>query len=113
MLDVSQIVKRYFDIRITVEETNGKTKIIELQIEPPTLKQLSKLTEVAAVSKSTPEKMKDAMNDLCLAVKNILSKNKTGYKVPSSYVESLDLDQLNAIFTAYMEWVNAERKVKN
>lgn len=105
MFDVSKIMKRYFDIRLTVENEDGQTDIVELQVEPPTVKQLRKLTSITVQSSS-------AMTDLRDAVRDILSKNKTGYKVPDGYVDGLNLDQLKGIMKAYMTWV-AEEKGKN
>lgn len=106
MFDVSQIAKRYFDIRLTVKDDDGEHKI-ELQVEPPTVKQLNNLV---AVSKADPA---DAIPELREAVRSILSKNKTGYKVPTEYVNNLDIDQLKGILTAYMAWVGKEKQEKN
>lgn len=107
MFDVSQIAKRYFDIRLTVEDNGGEIHKVDLKVEPPTVKQLRKLTSVSADDEAT------AMTDLRDAVRDILSKNKTGYKVPEAYVDSLDFDQLTGILVAYMQWVSEEKKAKN
>ena len=107
MFDVSAIAKRYFDIRLAVETDDGDIKTIELQVEPPTVKQLRKLTAVASDStENVIEDMRDAVRDM-------LSKNKTGYKVPAEYIGNLDIDQLTAILTAYLEWVVKEKQAKN
>lgn len=106
MFDVSQIAKRYFDIRLIVEDEEG-THPVELKLEPPTVNQLNNL---ASVSKADPA---DAIPELRDAVQSILSKNKTGLKVPADYVEKLDFDQLVGILTAYMSWVNKEKQEKN
>lgn len=106
MFDVSQISKRYFDIRLIVEDDEG-THPVELKVEPPTVKQLGNLV---AIQKADPA---DAIPELRDAVQSILSKNKTGFKVPTDYVESLNLDQLVGILTAYMNWVNREKQEKN
>lgn len=107
MFDVSQISKRYFDICLAVEKEDGETDRIELQVEPPTVKQLRKLMSVADSNNTS------AMDDLEDAVRSILSKNKTGYIVPDAYVDGLDFDQLTGILTAYLSWVGEEKKVKN
>ncbi len=106
MFDVSQIAKRYFDIRLTVEDDEGMHKL-ELQLEPPTVKQLGKLTAVAKASEE------DAVAELKEAVRSILSKNKAGYIVPNEYVDNLDIDQLTGILMAYMAWVGKEKQKKN
>jgi len=107
MFDVSQISKRYFDIGFTVEKEDGETDRIELQVEPPTVKQLRKLMSVADSNNTS------AMDDLEGAVRSILSKNKTGYIVQDVYVDSLDFDQLAGILKAYLNWVGEEKKAKN
>lgn len=107
MFDVSQIKKRYFDIRLTVETEDGQTHKVELQIEPPTVKQLERLTAVAKVDET------EVITELRDAVDGILSKNKTRYHVPDAYIENLDFDQLSAILTAYMQWVAEEKQAKN
>ena len=107
MFDVSQISKRYFDIRLTVEKEDGQTERVELQIEPPTVKQLGNLV---AVSKADPA---EVIDDLREAVRSILSKNKARYRVPAAYVDNLDFDQLSGILMAYMQWVAEEKKTKN
>ena len=106
MFDVSQISKRYFDIRLTVEDDDGVHKV-ELQLEPPTVKQLGRLTAVAKAPAA------EAIPELKEAVRSILSKNKAGYSVPDAYVDSLDLDQLTGILQAFMEWVGGEKNAKN
>lgn len=107
MFDVSQIQKRYFEIRLTVETEDGQTHKVELQVEPPTVKQLERLTAVAKASET------EVLAELRDAVGSILSKNKTRYRVPDSYIENLDFDQLSGIMAAYMEWVAEEKKAKN
>lgn len=107
MFDVSQISKRYFDIRLAVENDDGETNAVELQVEPPTVRQLNNLL---AVSKADPE---DAVTELRDAVRSILSKNRTGYKVPDEYMDEIDMDQLSGILMAYLSWVGDEKKAKN
>lgn len=107
MFDVSQIQKRYFDIRLTVETEDGQTRKVELQVEPPTVKQLERLTAVAKADET------EVITELRDAVGGILSKNKTRYRVPDAYIENLDFDQLSAILTAYMQWVAEENQAKN
>lgn len=107
MYDVSAIQKRYFDIRLTVEDDNGEFHKVDLQVLPPTVKQLGCLTSVA---KSGSD---DIMEELRDAVCGILSRNKTGYRVPDECIEQLDFDQLSGIMMAYMDWVADEKQAKN
>ena len=98
MFDVTTVSKRYFDIKL------NDTR---LEVEPPKVKTLKK---ILALSKVRNE---DAMDELAEAVRILLSKNKSGYKVPDELVDGLDLDQLNAILTAYFEWLAQEKKDPN
>ena len=100
MFDLSAIKKRYFDIKLTVTDDAGKANEIKLEVEPPKLKTLKKLI---AVSKSANE---DSMDELAGAIQQLLSKNKSGFVVPMDYIEELDLDQMEMILSAYIEWVS-------
>lgn len=104
MYDVSQVQKRYFDIRLLVEDEDGQIRKVELQVEPPSVKMMDRLTSVAG---------EDAVKELSSAVRDMLSKNKSGFQVPDVYVEKLDIDQLTGIIKAFMEWVQTEKKAKN
>ena len=98
MFDINTISKRYFGIKI------GD---LTLDVEPPKLKALKKIT---ALSKSRDE---DAMDDLSAAVGMILSKNKADHNVPTEVIDELDLDQMNMILTKYFEWLAGEKKSPN
>jgi elongation factor P hydroxylase len=90
--------KRYFNIKIDN---------LELDIEPPKLKILKKIT---ALSKS---KGVEAIDDLAEAVRMILNKNKTGFKVSEDAIDELDFDQLIEIITEYFKWLGEVRKSPN
>nr|WP_300380080.1 hypothetical protein [Clostridium sp.] len=98
MFDISIVNKRYFNIKIND---------VILDVEPPKLKVLKKIT---ALSKSKNE---DAIDDLAEAVGMILNKNKSGYKITSEMVDDLDLDQMNEVLTAYFEWLSKEKNSPN
>lgn len=98
MFDISTVSKRYFLIKINE---------ISLEIEPPKVKTLKKIT---ALSKAKEE---DAMDDLAEAVGIILNKNKAGYKVTEDLVDELDFDQLNEILKAYFEWLSKRKNSPN
>jgi CRISPR/Cas system-associated protein Cas7 (RAMP superfamily) len=66
--------------------------------------------EITALSKSRSE---EAIEELSEAVSMILSKNKTGYRVPQEIIDELDLDQLNEILTAYFDWLSKNKKDPN
>jgi len=98
MFDLSTINKRYFSIKI------GD---LELEVEPPKLGVLKKITNLAS------SKDEDAMADLADAVRLILSKNKAKRKVSEKVIEDLDIDQMDEILTAYFEWLDKARSSKN
>lgn len=98
MFDINIVAKRYFEVKLND---------MILEIEPPKLKTLKKIT---SLSKARNE---DAMDDLAEAVGMILSKNKAGYKVPQELIDELDLDQMNEVLTAYFQWLNKEKNSKN
>lgn len=98
MFDINTVNKRYFDIRIDNKELN---------IEPPKVKTLKKITSLSKV------RNEEAMDDLAEAVKKILSKNKQGYEVPQETIDELDFDQMNEILTAYFEWLAKSKNSPN
>ena len=98
MFDISTVSKRYFAIKL--EE-------ISLDVEPPKLKALKKIT---ALAKSREE---EAMDDLVEAVSMILNKNKTKYKVSEELIDELDFDQINEILTTFFEWLTKSKNAPN
>lgn len=98
MFDISTVNKRYFSIKL------GN---LEIEVEPPKLKALKKIT---SLSKSRDE---DAIDDLAAAVGMILSKNKAKYIIPTEIIDELDLDQMGEILEKYFEWVNKEKNSPN
>ncbi|MCT8978653.1 hypothetical protein N4T77_18855 [Clostridium sp. CX1] len=98
MFDISIINKRYFNIKI------GD---LILDVEPPKLKTLKKITALTKV------KNEDAIEELSTAVGLILSKNKTGCKIPDEVIDELDLDQMNEILTAFFRWLAEQKNSPN
>lgn len=98
MFDLNLVNRRYFEIKI------GKQT---LEIEPPTKKMLNKITSLSSVKDT------EAADGLYEAVGMILNKNKTGKKIPNETIESLDFDQINAILTAYFDWLSKEKNSPN
>lgn len=99
MFDVSKVSKRYFDVRLENKVT--------IEVEPPKLKALMKITEL---SKSRNE---NAMKDLKEAIKMILSKNRSGYKVSDEIIINMDFDTTNDLLTAYFEWLYKTKNTPN
>jgi hypothetical protein len=50
---------------------------------------------------------------IALAISMILNKNKAGKKVPDVIIDELDMDQYNAILTAYFNWLGEVRSDPN
>lgn len=99
MFDINSVSKRYFAIKFE----NG----LEIKVEPPKLGAIKKITALAKV------RNEEAMDDLVEAVKMILSKNKTRYKVTDEIIDEIDFDQLNEILTAYFEWLAKTKNTPN
>ena len=107
MFDVTTLSKRYFGLRLTVEADDGK-RDIDLEIEPPKLKTMKRLM---ALSKSgEDENQIDMLTD---AMQKLLSKNKSGYKVPRELIEELNFDELQAILEAILSWIAEVQNQKN
>lgn len=106
MFDVSTVNKRYFEITLYAEDADGIVTPIKLDVEAPKLKTVRKLSKL----KNAKE---DGIDELCEAIKKILSKNKEKYKVSDEIVENLDFDQLMQILEAYFNWLGDERNSKN
>jgi len=106
MFDVSIVNKRYFEIKLNVV-VDGIEKEIVLEIEPPKLKALKKITSLRKA------KEEESIDGLTEAIMMILRKNKSRYVVSSEVVDELDIDEMNAILTAYFEWLNKEKNSKN
>jgi len=94
MLDLSNLNKRYFELRIDK---------LTLKIEPPKMKTLKK---VLALTKSKDE---EAIDDIAEALKSILSKNSKGYQVPLEVIDELDYDQMIFIIEAFFKWMYEAR----
>lgn len=99
MFDISSVSKRYFGIKLTVTDESDKEHNLQLEVEPCRLKTMKKLIDVS--KDDGPE----AIDDLYTALQKLLSKNKSKLKVPMEYIEDLSFDELQAILTAYFEWL--------
>lgn len=99
MLDMSQISKRYWDIKFT----NG----LVLSVEPPTLKTLRKITELTNDNDSI-------VKNLCVALSMALSKNKQTRKITAEFLEeNMDMDDIQLVLTDYFEWVKGVKNSPN
>lgn len=92
MFDLNNIITRYFEVKI-----NG----FELEIEPPTVKMLKRLTEV---------KKTENIDDFVEVLARILSKNRQKKEITVELVEQMTMDQMNELTEAYFMWLG---RVKN
>ena len=106
MLDISTINKRYFDITLAVTDDNDKEHKIKLEVGPPKVKVLRKMTHIKSAGD-------DAIDELADAIRKILSNNRSKFKVPQEYIDELDFEEIQGIFSAYMEWVAKNRNDPN
>ena len=102
MFDVKNCVKsRYFDLKLYDDAGRGKA----IYVEPPKVKTLKNIISFSGKKDITADEFRFM---LC----SILEKNKEHIKV-EKYVGELTVDQLNAVFTAFMEWINNAKTEKN
>lgn len=109
MFDISSVNKRYFEIDLhdIFDEETGIEYKAHLEVEPPTHKSLNKILELSGCDEKTADK------ELQKALRMILNKNKTRYKVPQELIENLDTDQTTGILTEYFNWLDKEKNGKN
>lgn len=108
MFDIRGVSKRYFEV--TLYRTNDEGEIegeLSLQVEPPKLKVLKKITRLSKV------KDESAIEDLTDSIRLILNKNKAKKKVEEEYIDDLDMDQMNMLLTSYFEWLNENKNSPN
>nr|DAL36498.1 MAG TPA_asm: hypothetical protein [Caudoviricetes sp.] len=107
MFDVATLSRRYFGLRLTVETDDGK-RDIDLEIEPPKLKTMKRLMALSKAGED--ENQIDMLTD---AMQKLLSKNKSGYKVPRELIEELNFDELQAILEEFLSWIAEVQNQKN
>ena len=105
MFDVKNCVKqRYFPVKLYMTD-NGTEKNIVINVEPPRIKTLKKLMTFA-------EKTEVSADEFKYMITALLNKNKE-HKSVDKYVDELSIDQLQAVYTAFMEWLDQSKKEKN
>lgn len=102
---MSKIKTRYFTMKLK----NGKI----LNIEPPKLKVLKKISALSKIEETGELKEKDIEN-LSEAVSLALSKNKQKFKITAEQVEDdYDIDEILSLLNNYFEWINSTHNEKN
>ena len=116
MYDITCVPKRYFPVKLTAKDDEGKLHTTVVEVEPPRLRTLREMFDVVEQSQSMQDNggiTENIMTALRDSIKTMLSKNKAGYKVPDEYVEAMDIDQMEGLFTAYFSWIAETKKEKN
>lgn len=105
MYDMTNLITRYFKIKLK----DGK----ELELEPPKLKVLRKISKLSK-SISSDELTEDDIANLSEAISLSLSKNKQSVSVSTDYVEdNFDIDAMYDFLIKYYNWVGEIQNSKN
>lgn len=107
MFDIKSLNKRYFEIKITVTDDEDQEHSVTLELEPPKLKTFIKITSlVKKADESVMEELKEALRIL-------LNKNKTKYKVPDLILDNLEFDEILGILMEFFKWIGEVKNSKN
>ena len=87
MFDLSNIITRYFEVKI-----NGQM----IEIEPPTVKMMKKLTAI---------KKDEDMEGYIEMLARVMSKNRQRKEISVEIVEQMTLDQITEFSQAYFSWL--------
>lgn len=105
MYDMTNLITRYFKIKLK----DGK----ELELEPPKLKVLRKISKLSN-SISNEELGEEDITNLAEAISLSLSKNKQGVNISSDYVEdNFDIDEMYDFLINFYNWVGEIQNSKN
>lgn len=105
MYDMTSLVERYFKIKLK----DGK----ELELEPPKLKVLKKISKLSK-SISSAELTDEDITNLSEAISLSLSKNKQNIVISTDYVEdNFNIDEMYDFLTKYYTWVGEIQNSKN
>lgn len=108
MFDINGINKRYFEVTIYKTTDEGEIEdSIKLEVEPPKLKVLKKITRLSKTSEE------NTIEELTDSIRLILNKNKSKKKVPEEFIEDLDMDQMDSLLTSYFDWLNNAKNSPN
>lgn len=96
MFTLANVPKRYWEFK----KPDGRT----LHVEPPKLKVLCKLEELAKCET-------EQTTHLAECASRLLSKNREKVRItPEDVLEMMDTDQMMALFDDYMGWIRREKK---
>lgn len=105
MYDMTNLTTRYFKIKLK----DGK----ELELEPPKLKILRKISKLSK-SINNDELAESDIENLSEAISLSLSKNKQKIDISTDYVEdNFDIDEMYDFLFKYYSWVGEIQNSKN
>lgn len=104
MFDMQSVNTRYFNLKFP----NG----MQLQVEPPKLKVLKKILDIAKVDEN--DMGQEGLDSLIEALSMALSKNKQNRVITPDFIEDqMDVDQVMSLMQAYFLWVEEIKTSKN
>jgi len=106
MFDMRQLNVRYFEVRLQ----NG----MRLDVEPPKLKVLKTISEMAKIEREVITNEGDVFTRLAEAISKALSKNKQQKKITTEFVlDTMNIDEMQGLLKAYFDWVGNIQYSKN
>lgn len=107
MFDVKSVNARYFEVKLSLTDDNGETiKSIDVEVEPPKVKVLKRLTGLTKSKENTMEELTECIN-------LILNKNKTKSNIPVEYIDDMDFDEMQNLILKYFEWLSSTKNLPN
>ena len=112
---------RYLKAKLSYKNKENEIKEILINIEPPKMKALQKITEAAkkinlmsSEDKQSPEKAVEIIDDMLNILALILNKNKENFKFSNDLIsEIFDEEEMENFIFVYLKWVNEARKNPN
>ncbi|QNK41823.1 hypothetical protein [Caproicibacter fermentans] len=115
MYDITNIARRYFSVKLTAEDEDGKEHTTVVEVGPPRLKMLREMMDIAVKATKEAESgetktVENVIAELRDIIRKMLNKNKSGYKVPNEYVEAMDFDEMIGLLNAFFDWMNQTKQ---
>lgn len=107
MFDVKSVNARYFEVKLSLTDDNGEIiKSIDVEVEPPKVKVLKRLTGLTKSKDNTMEELTECIN-------LILNKNKTKSTISVEYIDDMDFDEMQNLILKYFEWLSSTKNLPN
>ena len=103
--DASEIVSRTFNVKFSVrledEKGNESQKQIDIDVYPPRVKDLRRLSEVQRKAQKDSD-----IDDLPRVLADTLSNNKSHKRITEDIVDALNEEVMQALLSAFLDWVS-------